>query len=57
MEYSESEQRAFYRRQATRLLELAEGCRNAVTAAQLMKAAEYYLDKLEQTAPGGAAAA
>ena len=56
MEYSENEQRAFYRRQATRLLELAEGSRNAVTAAQLMKAAEYYLDKLEQTAGGAAAA-
>jgi hypothetical protein len=57
MQYTESEQRAFYRRQATRLLDLAGGCKNVVTAAQLLKAAEYYLDKLEAMAPGGAAAA
>jgi hypothetical protein len=57
MEYSESEQRAFYRRQAIRFLELADGCKNAVTTAQLMKGAEYYLDKLAETAPGDAVAA
>lgn len=56
MEYTESEQRAFYRRQAVRLLELAEGCKNTVTAGQLLKAAEYYVDKLE-AAPDGAVAA
>jgi hypothetical protein len=55
MEYTESEQRAFYRRQAVRLLELAEGCKNTAIAGQLLKAAEYYVDKLE--APGGAVAA
>ncbi len=55
MEYTESEQRAFYRRQAVRLLELAEGCKNTATAGQLLKAAEYYVDKLE-AAPGAAAA-
>ena len=57
MEYTESEQRAFYRRQAVRLLELAEGCKNTATARQLLKAAEYYVDKLEDAAPGSAAAA
>jgi hypothetical protein len=56
MRYSETEERAFYRRQATRLLELADGCTNGSTAAQLLKAAEYYIDKLEQP-PGPAIAA
>ena len=57
MYYSESEERAFYRRQATRLLELAEGCKNRAAAEQLLKAAEYYIDKLEDQPPGPAAAA
>ena len=48
MRYSESEERAFYRRQATRLLELADGCKNGPTAKELVKAAEYYIDKLEE---------
>lgn len=56
MRYSETEERAFYRRQATRLLELADGCKNGPTAAQLLKAAEYYIDKLEKP-PGGPAIA
>lgn len=57
MEYSDSEERAFYRRQATRLLELAEGCKQGTTAEQLLRAAEYYLDKLEAGPRGPAAAA
>ena len=57
MEHSESEERAFYRRQATRLLELAEGCKHSPTAEQVLMAAEYYLDKLEERPPGPAAAA
>ena len=56
MRYSETEERAFYRRQATRLLELADGCKNGPTVAQLLKAAEYYIDKLEHP-PGPAIAA
>jgi hypothetical protein len=56
MRYSETEERAFYRRQATRLLELANGCQNEPTAKQLLKAAEYYIDKLEHP-PGPAIAA
>ena len=48
MDHSETEERAFYRRQATRLLELADGCRERAAAAQLLKAAEYYIDKLEE---------
>ena len=56
MRYSETEERAFYRRQATRLLELADGCKNGPTVAQLLKAAEYYIDKLERP-PGPAIAA
>jgi hypothetical protein len=50
MRYSETEERAFYRRQAHRLLELAGGCKNRPTVTQLLKAAEYYIDKLEQPA-------
>ena len=57
MRYSETEERAFYRRQATRLLELADGCKNGATAKQLLKAAEYYIDKLEQQPTGPAIAA
>jgi hypothetical protein len=56
VEHSQSEERAFYRRQATRLLQLAEGCKQRTTAEQLLKAAEFYLDKLEEL-PGGPAAA
>ena len=56
MRYSETEERAFYRRQATRLLELADACTSGPTAAQLLKAAEYYIDKLEKP-PGGPALA
>ena len=56
MLYSETEERAFYRRQATRLLELADGCKNGPTAKQLLTAAEYYIDKLEKP-PGPAIAA
>ena len=57
MDHSESEERAFYRRQATRLLELADGCKHRETAAQLLKAAEYYIDKLEERPPGSPIAA
>ncbi|MBV8753389.1 MAG: hypothetical protein JO328_11085 [Hyphomicrobiales bacterium] len=56
MRYSETDERAFYRRQATRLLELADGCENRPTAKELLKAAEYYIGKLEQP-PGPAIAA
>ncbi len=56
MGYSETEERAFYRRQATRLLQLADGCNHRPTAQELLKAAEYYIDKLEQP-PGPAIAA
>ena len=56
MRYSETEERAFYRRQATRLLEMAHGCKNRPTAKELLKAAEYYIDKLEEL-PGPAIAA
>jgi hypothetical protein len=56
MRYAETKERAFYRRQAARLLELADGCKHGPTAAQLLKAAEYYIDKLEQP-PGSAIAA
>ena len=56
MRYSESDERAFYRRQATRLLELADDCKNRPTAQELLKAAEYYIGKLEQP-PGPAIAA
>ena len=57
MDHSESEERAFYRRQATRLLELADGCKHREIAAQLLKAAEYYIDKLEERPPGSPIAA
>ena len=57
MYHSESEERAFYRRQAARLLELADGCQDRKTAQQLVKAAEYYIDKLEERPSGPAAAA
>ena len=56
MRYSETEERAFHRRQATHLLQLADGCRNGPTVAQLLKAAEYYIDKLDKP-PGPAVAA
>ena len=56
MRYSETEERAFYRRQAVRLLELADGCKNGLTTQELLKAAEYYIGKLEQP-PGPAIAA
>ena len=56
MRYSETEERAFYRRRATQLLELADGCENRPTAQELLKAAEYYLGKLEQP-PGVVVAA
>jgi hypothetical protein len=56
MRYSETEERAFYRRQATRLLQLADGCKNGPMAKELLKAAEYYIDKLEEP-PGPAVAA
>jgi hypothetical protein len=55
VDHSEPEARAFYRR-ATRLLELADGCKHRATAEQLLKAAEYYIDKLEERPPGSAAA-
>jgi hypothetical protein len=55
--HSESEERAFYRRQAARLIELADGCKHRPTAEQLLKAAEYYIDKLEEPPPGPAVAA
>lgn len=57
MRYSEIEERAFYRRQATRLLQMADGCKNRPTAKELLKAAEYYIDKLEEPPPGPAIAA
>jgi hypothetical protein len=57
VDHSETEERAFYRRQATRLLELAEGCRDRAAAAQLLKAVEYYIDKLEEPPPGSPIAA
>ena len=57
MYHSESEERAFYRRQAARLIELADGCKHRPTAEQLLKAAEYYIDKLEERPTGPAAAA
>lgn len=56
MRYSETEERAFYRRQAVRLLELADRCQNQPTAQELLKAADYYIGKLEQP-PGPAIAA
>jgi hypothetical protein len=56
MRYSETDERAFYRRQATRLLELADRCESRPTAQELLKAAEYYIGKLEQP-PGPAVAA
>jgi hypothetical protein len=55
--HSESEERAFYRRQAARLLELADGCKDHKTAQQLVKAAEYYIDKLEKLPPDSSVAA
>ena len=57
VDHSQSEERAFYRRQATRLLELADGCKHRATAQQLVKAAEYYIDKLEERRPEPTAAA
>jgi G3E family GTPase len=45
MEHCADQQRAFYRRQAERLLELAAGC-DPCTAQELLRAAQYYLDKL-----------
>jgi len=56
MRYTETDERAFYRRQAARLLELADGCENRPTAEELLKAAEYYIGKLEQS-PGPSLAA
>ena len=47
MEPCETEERAFYRRQAHRLLTLADGCADPRTAEVLSEAARYYLDKLE----------
>jgi hypothetical protein len=55
--HSESEERAFYRRQAARLLELADSCKDGKTAQQLVKAAEYYIEKLEEPPPGSGLAA
>jgi hypothetical protein len=55
MRYSETDERAFYRRQATRLLELADRCENRPTAQELLKAADYYIGKLER--PSGPAVA
>ena len=57
MYHSETEERAFYRRQAARLLELADGCKDRATAQQLVQAAEYYIDKLEEGPPGSPIAA
>jgi hypothetical protein len=57
VDHSETEERAFYRRQAIRLLELADACRDRAAAAQLLKAAEYYIDKLEEPPPGSPIAA
>ena len=56
MRYSETDERAFYRRQATRLLELADRCENRPTSQELLKAAEYYIAKLERL-PGPSIAA
>ena len=56
MQQSESEQqRAFYRRQADRLLELAKGT-DGKTAEVLTAAAQYYLEKLAGSEPAAAAA-
>jgi hypothetical protein len=56
MEHCEDQQRAFYRRQARRLLAFAEGCADRRTAEVLLDAARYYLDKLE-TPPDATAVA
>jgi hypothetical protein len=48
MDHSETEARALYHRQATRFLQLVDGCKHRPTAEQLLKAAEYYIDKLEE---------
>jgi hypothetical protein len=56
MRYSEMDERAFYRRQVVRLLGLADDCKNPPTTQELLKAAAYYIGKLEQP-PGPAVAA
>lgn len=54
MEPYETRERAFYRRQAHRLLTFAEGSDDPHTVEVLLRAISYYLDKLE--APAAAAA-
>jgi hypothetical protein len=46
--YSEAAQRAFYRRQVRRLVELIERCDDARTVAAVLQAAIYCLEKTER---------
>ena len=48
MDYSEDEQRAFYRRQMRHLLDLVQGCNDARTVAALLQATTYRLKKIEE---------
>jgi len=45
MIYSDIEQWAFYRRQARRLLELVEGCKDAREIAVLLQAVTYNMEQ------------
>jgi hypothetical protein len=51
MDHSESAERAFYRRQARRLLAYADSCREKRVAGTLLRAAEYFLDRVEAKQP------
>jgi len=55
MQHEDSSERAFYRRQAKQLLELARLSHDPATAQMLTSAARYYLDRLDEL-PSAAAA-
>ena len=51
MDHSETAERAFHRRQARRLLAYADSCREKRVAGTLLRAAEYFLDRVEAKQP------
>jgi hypothetical protein len=51
MDQSESEERAFCRRQARRPLTYAESWREKRVAGTLLRAAEYFLNRIESGQP------
>ncbi len=51
MDHSESAEKAFCRRQARRLLAYADSCQQKRVAGTLLRAAEYFLDRVEAAQP------